>query len=157
MHHFDKKLAVSAGEDQMKTRRTFLEDLACKVAGIGLVAMLPTKTVLPAQDGKPEVVATVKISENKDLEKIGGFVLVKDTPEGDIIVVRSAAEQFSALSNVCPHKQCRVEVKSSTLIQCPCHQSAYKIDGTYISGPANASLRKFEVRAEGDLITVTRS
>ena len=141
------------GEDQMKTRRTFLEELACGIASIGVISAMPDKNGL-SQDHKPEVVATVSISQNKDLEKVGGFVLLKDTPEGEILVVRSGDDQYSALSNVCPHKQCHVEVKSSALIQCPCHQSAYKTDGTYISGPANASLRKFQVRVEGDVITV---
>jgi cytochrome b6-f complex iron-sulfur subunit len=110
-----------------------------------------------AYQNKPgPALASVRISESRELEKVGGFVLVKDTPEGDLLIVRTGAEQYSALSNECPHKQCLVEVKSPVLIQCPCHKSAYRIDGTFVKGPAKTSLRKFPLQVEGDLIVVTK-
>ncbi len=58
---------------------------------------------------------------------------------------------------VCPHEQCRVEVKSSTLIKCLCHGSAYKIDGTYMSGPSHKSLKQFLLAMKDGTITVTES
>ncbi len=143
-------------EVKQETRRTFLEDTARGVAGIGIVSALLSQSAMASQDAQKAVLASVRISENKDLDKIGGFVLVKDTPEGDLFVIRTGTDQYSALSNVCPHKQCLVEVKSSALIQCPCHHSAYKIDGTYMSGPAKSGLRKFPVRVDGDVIVVSR-
>lgn len=146
---------MKTGCEGTTTRRAFLEDLACKIAGVGLVSVMVPESGAFSQDKKQEVLANVKVSEHRDLERIGGYVLVKDTTQGDVLIVRSGPEEFSALSNVCPHKQCLVEVKSPELIRCPCHQSAYKIDGTYISGPAKASLRKFEVRVEGDSLVVT--
>jgi Rieske Fe-S protein len=147
-----RELIVKKDREQVETRRIFLEDMACKIAGIGL-AMLP-RTALSAQDKKPELLASVKISENRELEKVGGYLILRNTAEGDIMVVRSGAGEFSAFSNVCPHRQCLVEVKGPALIRCPCHQSAFKIDGTYISGPAKTGLRRFPIRVEGDSIEV---
>jgi Rieske Fe-S protein len=91
------------------------------------------------------------------MEKVGGFVLVKNTSVGDVLIVRTGDEQYVAMSDVCPHKQCRVEVRTATLIKCPCHGSAYKIDGTYVSGPAHKSLRQFRVAVANGVITVTES
>ncbi len=143
-------------EEELRTRRSFLEHVAGRVAGVGIVSLVLRRSGFPSQDRKPDVLATLKVSENKDLENVGGFVLVKDTPEGELMVTRTGAGQYSALSTICPHRQCRVEVKSPSLIQCPCHQSAYRIDGTYVSGPAKTGLRRFQVRVDGDIITVTR-
>ena len=147
---------MKTDEKKQETRRTFLEDSARGIAGIGIVSAFFSQSAMASQDAQKTVLASVSISGNKDLEKTGGFVLVKDTSEGDLFVIRTGADQYSALSNVCPHKQCLVEVKSSALIQCPCHHSAYKIDGTYISGPAKSGLRKFPVRVDGDAIVVSK-
>lgn len=136
-------------EKQGQTRRKFLDNLALAAAALGLG--------FSAQDKPKQVLATVKISENKDLEKLGGYALIKGTPAGDVLVVHSGDTQYTALSNVCPHKQCKVEVKSPSLIQCPCHQSAYKIDGTYIGGPSKTSLKKFTISQDGDVLTVSDS
>lgn len=132
-------------------------DLARRAASVGVVAAAIRRFGFSAQDTKKGVLATVKIADNPDLGKIGGFVLLKDTPEGELLIVRSGDELYDAMSNVCPHKQCHVEVKSPTLIKCPCHGSAYKIDGTYVSGPSKKSLKKFHVAVEGGVISVTAS
>ena len=138
----------------MRSRRSFLEHVTGGIAGVGIASLVLGRSGFSSPNRNPEILTTLKISENKDLEKIGGFVLVKDTPLGDLIVIRSGAEQYSALSTVCPHRQCRVEVKNPSLIQCPCHQSAFRTDGTYVSGPAKTGLRRFQVRVEGDLLAV---
>jgi Rieske Fe-S protein len=99
------------------------------------------------------VLATVKRADNPNLEKVGGFVLVEDSPVGELLVIRTSENEFTSLSNVCPHKHCQVRVLNPSMIRCPCHKSAYRIDGTYISGPARASLKKFITHVEGDIIT----
>jgi Rieske Fe-S protein len=106
-----------------------------------------------SQEKKERILATVKISGNQNLEKIGGFVLLEETPVGELLIIRTSETEYTSLSNVCPHKQCHVRVMNPTLIRCPCHHSRYKIDGTYISGPSKASLKKFVTHVEGDIIT----
>jgi Rieske Fe-S protein len=132
-------------------------DLANRVVIFGFVASTLRRLGFSFQDSPKAVLATVKISDSPDLEKIGGFVLLKDTSVGELLVVRSGDEQFEAMSNVCPHKHCHVEVKSPTVIKCPCHGSTYRIDGTYVSGPAKKSLKKFRITIEAGTITVTAS
>ena len=132
-----------------KTRRDFISNLAGGLATLGVAGSL-TKSTLAAGG----VLATVKIDDHQELKNAGGFVLVKKTPAGDVLVTRSGEGEYSALSIVCPHMQCNIKVKSPTLIQCPCHQSGYKIDGSYISGPAKTGLRKFPIAVEGGVITI---
>lgn len=144
---------MNIDEKQKKTRRIFFNDIARNIAWVGLAAGGFRRYGIPASGEKGKVLTTLKISDYKELEKIGGFVLIKETAAGDLLIIRSGAEQYNALSNVCPHRQCRVEVKSESMIQCPCHQSSYKTDGTYVAGPAKASLKKFPVTLEAGVLT----
>ncbi len=140
-----------------QSRRTFLQNVADRLP-LFLAAMLASsRKGLPRQDKQNPVLATVKIADNPALDKLGGFVLVKNTPVGDVLIVRTGDDQYTAMSDICPHKQCRVEVKSETLIKCPCHGSAYKIDGTYVSGPSHKSLQRFRISVADGVITVTES
>ncbi|MBP1595643.1 MAG: Rieske (2Fe-2S) iron-sulfur domain protein [Acidobacteria bacterium] len=142
---------------QTQTRRTFLSTLAHRLPIMGGAALAFRRTGFPSRDQQTAVLATVKIADFPELEKQGGSVLVKKTPAGDVLIVCTGEGQYAAMSNKCPHRQCDVEVKNPTLIQCPCHRSAYKIDGTYVSGPAERSLKRFRVTLEGGVITVTES
>ncbi len=60
---------------------------------------------------------------------------------------------FSALSLICTHLGCTVEVKTNEFI-CPCHGSRYDGNGGILRGPATKPLPvlRVEVRADGHLI-----
>jgi len=135
-----------------KTRRDFMNELAGGIA-LGIAGPLLSRAGFASGD-KPQVLATLKIDDHQELQKPGGSLLVKKTPAGDLLVVRSGEGAFCAFSVVCPHLQCNVKVVSPTMIQCPCHKSGYGIDGTYISGPAKSGLRKFPVNVDAGVITV---
>ncbi len=135
------------------TRREFIHNLIGGLAGIGVASALG-EAGYAAERAQPGVLAVVSIEQHGELKRLGGFVTVKSTPAGDLIVIRSGESEYTALSVVCPHAQCSIKVKNPSLIQCPCHQSGYKTDGSYISGPAKRGLRKFPVQIEGSTITV---
>ncbi len=137
------------------TRRDFIGNLAGGIAALTIPGPASPRLGFAAQQGG--VLATLRIDDHQELQKPGGFVLVKKTAAGDLLVVRSAETGFSAFSVICPHLQCSVKVTSPTMIQCPCHKSAYGIDGSYISGPAKTGLRKFSVSVESGTLTVTQS
>lgn len=51
-----------------------------------------------------------------------------------------------ALSDVCVHLGCLFKwVDVNFRFECPCHGSKYKVDGTYIEGPAGRSLDRYVV------------
>jgi len=140
--------------DEQHNRRRFLEKVA--IAGAGAIA---ASTILPEivkglPDEKKKVLTRVTNADHEELEKTGGSVLIKNTDEGDVLIVRSTDKEYTAMSNICPHKECKVKVRKKKLIQCPCHRSAYDLDGTYRQGPAKKSLRAFKVEIKGGIITV---
>jgi Rieske Fe-S protein len=63
---------------------------------------------------------------------------VYDTLE--VVVTQPEAGRFDGLSAVCTHTGCIVDKVADGLIQCPCHGSRYRIDGTVANGPAPRAL-----------------
>ena len=142
-------------KETTQSRRTFLYNLANRLpASLAAVATI-YRSAFSDQEKQNTILATIKIADNPALDNVGGFVLVKNTSAGNVLIVRIGDAQYVAMSDICPHKQCRVNVKSATLIKCPCHGSAYKIDGTYVSGPSHKSLQQFRVAVDSGVITVT--
>ncbi len=147
---------MKAAENRKRSRRRFIAELArsgSAVVAVGAHCRRPG----PAEEQEDRVLATLKVSDHKELQKVGGFVSIPGKGEGDILVIRAGDDKYVALSNLCPHRQCRVKVAGPALIQCPCHQSAFKIDGTFVSGPAKTGLKTYAISVEGDAITVSRN
>lgn len=70
--------------------------------------------------------------------------------EHDFILFQSERGP-SAVSRRCTHLGCRVNYRQELgLIECPCHQSRFTIDGVRISGPAKKNLEKYPVRVLTD-------
>ena len=149
-------LNMDDAEQNNSTRRHFFNVIALVFVQLVLAISLEAHRLFSAQGTPPNLLAMIKIDEHPELQNVGGFVLVKKTSEGDILVTRSAEGGYSAMSVLCPHMQCSVKVKSPFLIQCPCHQSAYQIDGTYISGPSKASLRRYPLIVQDGVINILR-
>lgn len=83
------------------------------------------------------------------------------TPAGAKIVVArrgtgAAAEDYLALSSVCPHLGCQVHWESQDQrFFCPCHNGAFDREGQPLSGPpkaANQLLTRFPLKVEGGLL-----
>jgi nitrite reductase/ring-hydroxylating ferredoxin subunit len=83
------------------------------------------------------------------------------TPAGSKVVVArqgsgTTAEDFLALSSVCPHLGCRVHWEGpNDRFFCPCHNGAFDRTGLPIAGPpqaANQSLVRFPIRVEAGLL-----
>lgn len=90
-----------------------------------------------------------------------GEALDFTAPTGAKVVVTrqgagTAAEDFLALSSVCPHLGCRVHWESQNVrFFCPCHNGAFDREGKPVSGPplaANQSLVRFPLKVENGLL-----
>ena len=64
-----------------------------------------------------------------------------------------ADSYFSAISLVCTHLGCTVQMESELLV-CPCHGSQYTLDGKVTRGPARNPLQVLhvEVSIEGNIV-----
>jgi Rieske Fe-S protein len=70
-----------------------------------------------------------------DYRKLGAFYLMADD------------KGIYALTAVCTHRGCLVLSVGPEGFGCPCHDSAYNLQGEVVEGPAERPLRHLAVRA----------
>jgi menaquinol-cytochrome c reductase iron-sulfur subunit len=77
------------------------------------------------------------------------------TTIGAAWVTRNADDSFTAFSTICPHLGCGVNLdKQRNLFACPCHTSAFSMDGKYKSGPAPRGMDPLTVEVRGKQVLV---
>jgi Rieske Fe-S protein len=129
-------------------------------AFVSIVAALPVATLVGGCASLAAVPVTpeqgrvrLRFLHHPALLEPGGSLRIR--PEGEassVYVLALDNGQFAALSPICTHQGCTVDIGGSHLI-CPCHGSTYDRDGTVVRGPAPESLRRFPVeRTEDGLI-----
>jgi cytochrome b6-f complex iron-sulfur subunit len=84
----------------------------------------------------------------------GTLALVR-TSAGDVLVARTGAGSFVALSANCTHQRCEITAYSGQEFVCPCHGSRFDASGRVVQGPAPASLPVFQTQLAGDVLTIT--
>jgi Rieske Fe-S protein len=73
------------------------------------------------------------------------------------ILIRTADDQYKALSAVCTHLSCTVQYRDDLhQIWCACHNGLYDIEGRNVSGPPPRPLEVFDVHVQGDDIIAAR-
>ncbi|UQX00492.1 Rieske (2Fe-2S) protein [Streptomyces sp. RerS4] len=80
---------------------------------------------------------------------VGGGVVLKDQK---LVVTQPTAGSFRCFSAVCTHQGCLVDKVADGTIDCPCHNSRFKVaDGAVAKGPATRPLpeQKITVAADG--------
>ena len=100
-----------------------------------------TRDVKP---GKPLRVTAVGAREDAwlrlDKVTLGSLWLVRTVEDGPI----------KAFSTVCPHLGCGIDFDDkASKFNCPCHASAFDLDGRCLMGPAPRGLDELETRVEG--------
>jgi cytochrome b6-f complex iron-sulfur subunit len=144
----DAARAVPAGD--AITRRDFLNEItlgALGIAGLGSVAVT-------YQFFSPNVLfepPTTFRAGNPDLYPLHSVTFLLDQ---QVYIVRMP-EGFYAVSAVCTHLGCITAWHPEhELIECPCHGSKFKPDGTKIEGPAPRPLPHFGISltADGELL-----
>ena len=128
------------------------------VAGYGTFAAFMGRFLFPGQKQKSawQYVAQLK-------RVAPGESLSYTSPAGQQIVISrtgssGTAEDFIALSSVCPHLGCRVHWEpQNNRFFCPCHSGAFDPEGNPTSGPvkdANQSLARYPLKVEKDLLYI---
>jgi Rieske Fe-S protein len=97
-----------------------------------------------------DIVVNLKDAKNSDLAKVGGAIFLND----EDMLVRVSQTQFVALSLICKHKGCTVELTGNKFV-CPCHGSEYAIDGKVTEGPSKKNLDTYEAVYDPTKETVT--
>jgi cytochrome b6-f complex iron-sulfur subunit len=132
-----------------ETRREFLSEIATGALGIAALGSM----IVTYQYLSPNVLfePPTKFRAGKtDLYPLNSVTFLVDQ---QVYIVRTL-QGFYAVSAVCTHLGCITQWKPEVAqIQCPCHGSKFKIDGTKIEGPAPAPLPHFAISltADGEL------
>lgn len=90
-------------------------------------------------------------SNNSKLKTNGNYIIT-----GDVLVAKTTAGSYIALSKICTHEGNPVQYRSSSNdIFCPTHGSEYNISGAVTQGPAPAALKAYTVTVSSDGNTLT--
>ena len=127
-------------------------------AGYGMLGILGGRYFFPSEEGSNgwlfvAPARELKLGESLVYESpVGATVVIARRSEGD------TAEDFIALSSVCPHLGCQVHWEpQNERFFCPCHNGAFDPGGRPIAGPpaaANQPLKQFPLRVQNELLFV---
>lgn len=128
-------------EKSTRSRRKFLKGIAF----IGVFGGLIWRFLVPATKARKKVL--LEVSKN-DIPLRGALVFKRSRA----VIIRREEEVF-ALSLVCTHLGCTVNVTADNLV-CPCHGSVFNRDGQVLKGPSDKPLPHLEVEEQGDKLVV---
>lgn len=86
---------------------------------------------------------TLNIASQTALQNVGGAarVTVNNT---QLVIIRTSTTEFLALSAICTHASCPVNLPANGSISCDCHGSRFSAtDGRVLNGPATTPLRRY--------------
>ncbi|MGD9719909.1 MAG: ubiquinol-cytochrome c reductase iron-sulfur subunit [Pirellulales bacterium] len=166
----DPGSASQASQSPDPERRDFLSTFSTiamaggLAAGYGTFAALAVRYVFPTDDETPWLYVS-------PAAEIGpGESLVFESPVGVKVTIArrldrkesvDPAEQFIALSSICPHLGCRVHWEPhNKRFFCPCHNGVFDPEGRPVSGPpksAEQELSRYPLKVEGGLLYIAIS
>jgi Rieske Fe-S protein len=116
---------------------------------LGGCASLVTRSVAPI-DGKLHLA----LAHYPELSQPGGVLRIRPVGAAEpVYVLVDNARRHVALSPICTHLGCTVEVQSTRLV-CPCHGSTYDREGHVLQGPAQRPLARYGVELTADGVLV---
>lgn len=111
---------------------------------VGYIPTYDRSMFPPGEPVKVELVA----------DKIDGWNADKDVKLGAAWVV-ALDDELIAISTVCPHLGCAIDYDpSERKFKCPCHRSAFALDGTPEYGPSPRALDRLDVRVADRLVEI---
>lgn len=134
-------------------RREFVAACALVCGGALLTGCVSMVThPVPVTGGR----VRIPLAQYPELSRPAGAIKVQ--PEGmpDPIYVLATASGFTAVSPICTHRGCTVDVSGERLV-CPCHGSTYDRDGRVLKGPAQRPLQRFNISRAGDELVLELS
>jgi len=133
-------------------RKDFLK-ATFAMCGMSLIPAAVLESCTKATTAAPSNVnftLDLTLAANAALNTVGGSLV-----SNNILIIRSGASTFTALSAICTHQGCTVGYNSSAKdIVCPCHGGVYNITGAVVSGPPPSSLTSYTVTQSGNIITI---
>lgn len=137
--------------------------LACAGAILVPAARFLAAPASGGEGGRARWIRVAKLAdlpqgEPKRLQVIGderdAFTLVKDQALGSVWVIREG-EQVRALSAVCPHLGCAIDLGGDRKsFSCPCHTSRFALSGAAEAGPSPRGMDPLSARVQDGWVEV---
>jgi len=128
-------------EKTARPRRKFLKGIAF----IGVFGGLIWRFLVPSPENHKESLLEVQKS---DIPLRGALVFNRSR----VVIIRSEEDVY-ALSLVCTHLGCTVNVTADNIV-CPCHGSIFDREGKVLKGPSDKPLKRLEVEERGEKLVV---
>jgi quinol---cytochrome c reductase iron-sulfur subunit, bacillus type len=127
------------------------------VPGLGFLAAPLERETVRGGKGPLRVARLTELKPGRPLrcdvrgELIDAWSRVPDVKLGSCWLVKSEMDgSVRAFSTVCPHLGCGVDFDDKTgKFNCPCHTSAFDLDGRCLGGPSPRGLDELEAHVEG--------
>lgn len=128
------------------------------VAGYGTFGSIALRYLVPMGEARTIWLFVTDVQRLRS----GDSFIYKSPAGASVAIARTGTkgtiDDFLALSDVCPHLGCQVHWEpQNDRFFCPCHNGAFRRDGTAISGPpaeAKQSLSQYTLRLEGNLLFI---
>ena len=156
------------------SRRRFMEIATLAMGGaIGAVLtvpivryiLFPVRRNIVADAGEPlDVLASSALTPGAPPLRVqlsasgvrNAWAVADNVGLGAAWIRKTADGQLQALSSACPHLGCAVAFDAQAdVFKCPCHKSAFNVDGTKISGPSKRGLDPLPIFEESGRVKVT--
>jgi cytochrome b6-f complex iron-sulfur subunit len=146
-------------------RKDFIEQVGLSAASILIFGCMqgcsksdsPAPTPPTGTTNPPPVKAidfTINITTNPytSLNTAGGFYVDKTN---NIIIARTLADEFLAVSSLCTHQQVLLDFQASdNRFYCSGHGSLFSTTGAVINGPAAAPLKQYKTTRTGNSLRI---
>ena len=143
-------------------RRNFIKQIcnACVVSTLP-ISLLSLQSCSDGSDSEGSVDnLDLDLSESKysNLKNIGGAVALgsNNFDSAGLLVYRRSESSYVAFSRRCPHAGTSINSFSNGIASCPSHGARFDTNGSAVSGPTNADLKKYMCSVNGTILTITK-
>lgn len=151
-------------------RRGFLK-IAIGLGGAAVAALMAVPGVAyvldplirrrPKNDAWREVGAASVLRDDKPVslpiigDKVDAWTRAPEQQLGTVWLMKKEGGELTAFTAECPHLGCRIGYNEDTNeFFCPCHESAFGLDGSVLTGPSPRPMDPLEARVRDDKIEI---
>jgi cytochrome b6-f complex iron-sulfur subunit len=156
---------IKKSEREGPSRRTFVTQAACLAlcgGSLGTILQGCGGVTSPSDVPALQTVSgtrvsggiTLTVDAGSPLSTVGNAALVH-TSIGDFLVAHTAQNSFVALNAICTHQTCTITGFGNQNYVCPCHGSAFDVNGRVLGGPAPAPLHQYPTQFANGVLTIT--